>query len=189
MTTLTGSHIDTDTTKAGIGSAWGWFIALGVVLIALGALAFFNLPAATAASVYAIGIFMLVGAGAQLGTAFLVRSGGGFGLLLSALLYGLAGILTVANPMLAAKAFTLMLGLALIFSGVMRIGWSMVLRSLRGWGWLTASGIVSVIAGIVFTAGWPTNSVWLLGMILAVDLTFQGATAIGWGLALKEIAK
>lgn len=46
-----------------------------------------------------------------------------------------------------------------------------------------------MIAGIVFVAGWPTNSVWLLGMVLAVDLTFQGATAIGWGLALKEITK
>jgi len=171
-----------------MGSAWGWFIALGVVLIVLGALAFFNLPAATTVSVYAVGIFMLVGAGAQLGVAFLIRSGLGI-LLLNALLYGAAGVLTIANPTLAEKTLTLLLGFALIFSGVMRIWWSLVLSSLPGWGWITASGIVSVIGGIVFIAGWPADTVWLLGMVLAVDLTFQGATAIGWGFALKQVTK
>jgi uncharacterized membrane protein HdeD (DUF308 family) len=71
----------------------------------------------------------------------------------------------------------------------MRIWWSMVLRSLPGWGWSTASGIVSVVAGIVLIAGWPADTVWLLGMVLAVDLTFQGATAIGLGIALKDLTK
>jgi uncharacterized membrane protein HdeD (DUF308 family) len=29
------------------------------------------------------------------------------------------------------------------------------------------------------------NSLWLLGLILAIDLTFQGMSAIAFGLALK----
>lgn len=66
MATLTGSDIGIDNTRRGMGSVWGWFIALGVVLILLGVLAFFNLPAATRVSVYAVGIFMLGGAGAPL---------------------------------------------------------------------------------------------------------------------------
>jgi uncharacterized membrane protein HdeD (DUF308 family) len=48
-----------------------------------------------------------------------------------------------------------------------------------------ASGVVSVLAGVVFVLGWPVNSLWLLGMVLAIDLTFQGVCAIAFGLALK----
>jgi len=46
-----------------------------------------------------------------------------------------------------------------------------------------------VIAGIVFIAGWSADTVWLLGMVLAVDLTFQGAMAIAFGLTLRQITK
>jgi uncharacterized membrane protein HdeD (DUF308 family) len=49
--------------------------------------------------------------------------------------------------------------------------------------------IVSVLAGIVFLLGWPADSAYLLGIVLAVDLTFQGAMAIAWGVALREITK
>jgi uncharacterized membrane protein HdeD (DUF308 family) len=58
-------------------------------------------------------------------------------------------------------------------------------HGLPGWGWITASGVVTLITGIVFVAGWPADTLYLLGVILAVDLTFQGAMAIGCGFALK----
>ena len=49
--------------------------------------------------------------------------------------------------------------------------------------------MVTLLAGLAFVAGWPADTVYLLGMILAVDLTFQGAMAIGCGIALKQFAK
>ena len=172
-----------------IGSSWGWFVALGVLFIVLGVIAFSNLPAATTASVYAIGILMLIGAISQLAGAFYARNWSGIGLMLSSGLYGVAGAIVIANPTLGALVFTLMLGISLIISGAMRIWWSLGLRESAGWGWITASGVVTLIAGIVFVAGWPADSVYLLGMILAMDLTFQGAMAIGSGIALKKLAK
>ncbi|HVO89055.1 MAG TPA: DUF308 domain-containing protein, partial [Casimicrobiaceae bacterium] len=76
MTTV--ARFEINSMQPHIGSKWRWFIALGVVLVIVGALAFFNLPAATTASVYLIGIFMFIGALAQLGTAFAVLSWSGF---------------------------------------------------------------------------------------------------------------
>jgi uncharacterized membrane protein HdeD (DUF308 family) len=188
MATLTRS--DFDAAKHELRSAWGWLIGLGAVLIGLGAIAFYNLHAATTVSVYAIGVLMLLGAGVQLAAAFVVPSWSRFALfLLSALLYGVAGGFTLANPTLAAQAFTLGLALALMVSGGMRIWWSIAVRPLPGWGWITASGLVSLLAGIVFLLGWPANSTYLLGMVLAIDLVFQGAMAIAWGFALKEITQ
>ena len=188
MTTLTFSDLTGLKTEA--GSSWGWFVALGAALVALGAAAFFNLPAATVVSVYTIGILMIAGAVAQLVAAFVVRTGSRFWLLLAgALLYAVAGVLVVGNPLLGAQTLTLALAISLIFSGGSRVAWSVALRALPGWGWMTLSGVATILAGVIFIAGWPADTVYLLGMILALDLTFQGVTAIGLGFALRRIEK
>ena len=153
----------------GTRSAWAWFVALGAACVALGLIAALNLYAATVASVYLVGIIMLVGAVVQVMHAFQVRRLSGFFVwLLSGVLYGAAGITAFVNPLLAAAVLTLMLAFALIFSGVMRIWWSNWLRPLRGWGWITASGVITVLVGIIFVIGWPANVLWLLGMPSAV---------------------
>jgi uncharacterized membrane protein HdeD (DUF308 family) len=184
------SHIDINALERETGFGWSWFVVLGVSLFVLGTLAFLNLPAAGTLSLYAVGIVMLIGAFAQLGTLLLVPSWRGTSLLaLTAVLYGAAGILVIANPMLAVKHLTLMLAFALIFSGGMRIGLSGVMPSLPGWGWIVASGLVTAAAGLVFIGWWPADTLRLLGMVLAIDLTVQGAMAIGFGLSLKAITK
>jgi uncharacterized membrane protein HdeD (DUF308 family) len=86
---------------------------------------------------------------------------------------------------LAAATLTLLLAIALIASGILRIWWSFQLKPQVGWGWVLASGIITLLAGIIFVLGWPVNSLWLLGMVLAIDLTFQGIAAIAFGLTLK----
>jgi len=77
------------------------------------------------------------------------------------------------------------LGAALIASGILRIVASFRLRPETGWGWLLASGVITLLAGIVVVIGWPVNTLWLLGLVLAIDLIFQGVAAIAFGLALK----
>jgi len=171
-----------------IGSRWAWIIVLGVALVALGIVAFLNLPMATRASVYAIGILMVMAAVGQLVAAILVRRAGMFVLLLlAAVLYGIGGYFTFTNPDVAAEAFTLVLAISLIVSGVLRASWSLTMRSFSGWGWWLASGIVTLIAGVLFLTQWPIDSVWLLGLVLAVDLVMQGSMAIGFGLGLRRM--
>jgi uncharacterized membrane protein HdeD (DUF308 family) len=48
-----------------------------------------------------------------------------------------------------------------------------------------ASGVITTLAGIVVALGWPVNTLWLLGRVLAIDLIFQGVAAIAFGLALR----
>ena len=171
-------------------SQWGWVVALGAAFLVLSVLAFGNLLAATMASVFLVGILMLVGAVAQLVEAFQVRRWGSFFLLLlSGILYGIAGILAFTNPTLAAAALTLLLAIALVVSGALRIWWGFTLRGVPGRGWIVASGIVSVLAGIVFYASWPGNTPWLLGIVLAVDLGMQGILLIAFGLGLKSMPR
>lgn len=171
-------------------SQWGWFVGLGVALLALSLIAFANLLAATTAKVFLVGVLMLVAAAVQLVHAFQVRTWGRFILwLLAGILYGIAGILALTNPVLAAVALTLLLAISLVVSGILRIAWGLTLRGMPGRGWVIASGVVSVIAGIVFYASWPENTPWLLGLVLAVDLGLQGILLIAFGFDLKSLAR
>ena len=172
-----------------VRSKWGWFVALGIAFVLLGFFAFGNLITTTIVSVFYVGALMVFGACVDIIHAFQVKSWSGFfSWMLSGLLYGAAGIITFRNPLLAASTFTLVLAFTLIASGSMRIYSGFQIRPQSGWGWILASGIVTFAAGIVFVMGWPINTLWLLGMMLSIDLTFQGIAAIGLGLALKSNA-
>lgn len=56
-----------------VAGKWGWFVALGVLLIMCGGIAFGNLLMATVASVYYVGIIMLIGGLLNLAHASQVR--------------------------------------------------------------------------------------------------------------------
>jgi uncharacterized membrane protein HdeD (DUF308 family) len=172
--------------NAELRSKWKWFVALGIALLVLGIIALGNLLAATLASVFFIGTMMILGAIAQIIHAFQVKGWGGFFYwLLSGLFYGAAGVIAFINPTLAAAALTLFLAIALLTSGILRVWMGIRLRPFPGWGWGVASGVISILVAVVFALGWPVNSLWLLGMLLGIDLTFQGVSAIAFGLALK----
>ena len=174
---------------AKVRANWGWFVALGVGLLILGVIAVANLLTATVASVLLVGVMMLMGGVAQIVLAFRVKTWGRFVFwLLSGILYAAGGILAFVNPLLASAVLTLLLAISLIFAGALRIAVGFGARPEKGWGWIVVAGVLTVLAGIIIGIGWPVNSVWVLGMFLAVDLMFQGWSYIAFGLALRARA-
>lgn len=166
---------------------WGWFVALGVLLLIFGVIAFGNLFIATVASVYVVGAMMLVSGIIEIAHAFGVKSWGNFfWWLLSGLLYAVAGFLAFYNPLLASAVLTFLLAVSLVASGILRLWVGFKNRQASGWGWIVAAGVVTTLAGLVIALGWPVNSLWVLGLFLAIDLIFQGWTFIAFGLALKR---
>ena len=166
---------------------WGWFLALGIALILLGTMAFLNMLVATVASVYTVGILMLIGAGIQIAHASSVKTWTSFAWwVVGGIIYALAGLAALINPLLASAFLTLFLAAALVASGAARIWVGFQARPAENWGWMVLSGIVTLIAGLVIAWGWPVNSVWVLGMFLAIDLIFQGWATVALGLALKR---
>lgn len=172
---------------ADLRAKWGWFVALGVLLLILGVVALANIFATTIASVFLIGGLMTIGGIGYIVHAFQVKTWGGFFFwLLSGLLYGVAGFLAFYNPLVAAAVLTLIFALALVVSGALRIGAGFRMRPEDGWGWIVASGIITLVVGILLAFGWPLNTLWLLGLLLAVDLTFQGVAGLAFGLQLRS---
>ncbi len=77
------------------------------------------------------------------------------------------------------------LAVAMVAAGLLRlwVGWEH--RAEKGSGWIIAAGVVTLLVGILIALRWPANSLWVLGLFLAIDLIFQGWTFIAFGLALK----
>lgn len=179
-----------DALKNAIGSTrdkWGWFVALGVLLLIFGGIAFGNLFIATVASVYMIGWLMLFAGVVEIIHAFGVKTWGRFFYwLLSGLLYAVAGFFAFYNPLLASTVLTFLLAVALVASGLLRLWVGYQHWSEKGSGWIVTAGAVTALAGLVIAMHWPVNSLWVLGLFLAVDLVFQGWSFIAFGLALKR---
>ncbi|HEV7308348.1 HdeD family acid-resistance protein [Ensifer sp.] len=172
--------------KTEVAGKWGWFVALGVLLIMCGGLAFGNLLMASVASVYYIGIIMLIGGLFNLGHAFQVK--GWDGVLywgLSGACYTIAGLFAFINPLLALSFLTVVMAVSLMIAGAFRFWVGLKLRPLQGWGWVTLGGIVTFVAGLIIATGWPVNSLWILGLFLAVDLVMQGLSLIAFGVLAK----
>jgi len=166
---------------------WGIFVALGIGLLIVAAIAFANLVAATVASVLLIGAMMLVGGVIEIAHAFKVRSWSRFFLwLASGLLYAVAGLIAFSNPLLASAALTLVLAISLIIAGICRIWVAFEARHHEGWGWIAATGVLTLLAGLIIATGWPITSLWFLGLMLAFDLAFQGCGFLVYGLALRK---
>jgi len=161
---------------AGIRRNWGWFLALGIVQIIAGSLAVGFVFSATLASVVTLGVLLLIAGGAQTAAAVLARDWDGFFLfLLLGFLYGVAGLLTLQHPLLAAEGLTLMLAALFLLVGLFRIAVALVYH-LPSWGWVLFNGVVTVLLGLAIWRQWPESGLWVLGMLVGIELIVNGVT-------------
>lgn len=172
----------------GVGPGWTWFVALGCAFVVLGLIAGSHLLLATVVTVYYLGCLMVLAAILQVVQSFrLTRWSGFFLWLLSGLLYAAAGAVTFMNPALASAVLTLFLALFIAAAGIARIWLGARAMSESGRGWIVASGILSTGVGLVLLMGWPVNSAWVLGLVLAIDLIVHGGALIGIGVLLRTM--
>src|ERR1700722_2851296 len=101
---------------------WGWIVALGIVYTIVGFIALGSVMTATVASVFVVGVMMIIAGVTEVISAFQIKSWGRFLLwVVLGVLYIVAGFVTFENPLLAAALLTLILGASLVASGIIRI--------------------------------------------------------------------
>jgi uncharacterized membrane protein HdeD (DUF308 family) len=165
----------------------GWIVVFGIALIVFGVIALGNVVAATAVTVFYVGIMMLLGAIAEIVMAFRAQTWGKFFFWLAlGVLYGIAGVITIDDWDLAATVLTLMLGAVLVATGLVRIYLAFQIKEGTPWFWAAASGAITTLVGLIILSRWPTSSVYTLGIFLGVDLLFAGVSWVNIGLALKS---
>jgi uncharacterized membrane protein HdeD (DUF308 family) len=171
---------------APLRAKWGWIVALGVVYVVAGFIALGSIVLATVASVFMVGIMMIIAGVAEVFNAFQIKSWGKFLIwALLGLLYIVAGFVTFENPLFAAAVLTLLLGASLVASGLVRIFLAFSMKRESPWIWVALSAVITLLLGLIILAHWPVNSVYILGIFLGVDLIMAGAGWIGLGLGIR----
>ena len=170
-----------------IRSSWGWFLALGIFFIIVGAACVIGDVSATFATVLVFGWALLISGVFALVHAFRTHTWNGFLLsLLSALFRGFTGYLLIRYPLAGAESLTLILASFFIVGGLFRaIGAGMM--KLPRWGWSVFSGLVSLVLGVMLLLQMPVSSVWFIGFAIGIDLIVDGASLIGFATAAHSL--
>jgi uncharacterized membrane protein HdeD (DUF308 family) len=172
-----------------IRSSWGWFLALGILLVVFGSTCVLRSIATTFVTVRLIGWLLLVGGVFALIQAFQVRTWNGFFLfLLNALWRGCTGYVLIRHPDVGAASLTLILASFFIVGGLFRATGPAMLRLPR-WGWATLSGILTFALGIMLLLQWPLSGVWFIGFAIGVDMISDGASLVAFSRAIHSLPK
>ena len=169
---------------------WKMYLAEGIVLILLGAIAIVIPPLATLAVTIFLGWLFLISGMVGLATSFWMRHAPGFlWSLISALLGVVVGVLLIGSPLSGAFSLTLVLIAFFVIEGVVSIMFALDhKRELSGrWGWMLFSGIVDLALSVMIFAGLPSTATWAIGLLVGINMIFGGAALILAGILLAQL--
>jgi len=170
-----------------VRKSWGWFLTFGILLIALGILCVGKAQTATLFSILALGWVLVLSGVAWLISSFFAFSWHGFFLyLLNAIIRGVTGYLLIRHPDAGAEGVTMLIATLFIVGGLFRAVAASVIQFPR-WGWTAFSGLVSLALGIYLVTIWQSASTFFLGMIIGIDLIFDGASLMGFAGAIHSL--
>ena len=165
---------------------WGEIVAFGALLVVLGVAALcFTLPS-TIATVTLNGLFFVVAGVAEIGVGAHAKSWARFFLwIVGGAIYLIAGVICIINPIFASLALTLALGAGLIAAAAVRAYLAFHLPGGNPRAMVLLAAAVTFLLGLVIVVHWPTDSVYVLGILLGVDLLFHGVGWATFGVGLR----
>jgi len=169
---------------------WGWVIALGILIGAIGILAIVRAQMATTIAVGFLGAITLVSGVSILLFAFVT---GGYWTdflihVIWAALVVLAGVMLLIRPMMGAQALTMLIAIYFLAEGVAIITFAFASHVEDIWSYLT-QGAISILLGGMLIVGWPITGLWAIGTFVGIDLLFKGWMIIALGLGLRTISE
>jgi uncharacterized membrane protein HdeD (DUF308 family) len=168
--------------------AIGWAIALSVLMIVAGVLAMVVPPAAGITVTLFVGWLLVFSGITHFVYAFHRRRVGKIVWeVLIGILYTLAGIYLVLNPVMGLTSLTLALSIYLIMEAVLEFGLSFQLRPLPGWGWILMDGIVTLVLAIMIWSSWPASSLWAIGLLVGISMMFSGIARLMNCMATRSL--
>jgi uncharacterized membrane protein HdeD (DUF308 family) len=166
---------------------WGWLLFLGILFVVLGIVGLGSLFVLTLAGALLFGVLIVVGGVAQFIEAFKCRGWKSMILhVVIAILYVVAGVFVLFDPLLASVLLTWVLGIVLIVVGVLRIIMAVQMRSAGGWFIPLLGGLFSIILGVLILAQWPASGLFIIGLFIAIELIINGWTYIFVALAARS---
>ena len=95
----------------------------------------------------------------------------------------LCGLAMFAQPVAGMFTITAVLIAYFLVDGVFVIFAGLRGKPAPGWGWMTVSGIASVVLAILLWRQWPASGAVALGLLMGIRLIFTG-----WSIAMLGMA-
>jgi len=172
--------------SATMRARWGWIFGAGLVLAILGVLALMHVVAATVVTAFIVGLLLIVGGVVEIFASFTGGTeSGGWRILRFVLgvLYIVVGLDIVANPALGALTLTVVVGLLLIFDGIMKFVGAFIGNGNRLL--LVVIGIIDVVLGIWAVTNIPFSAP-VIGFFVGFMLIMAGISWMVAGWSLKS---
>ena len=168
----------------------GALIGLGILFILLGMVGLAGQFVFSLVSVNVLGIFLFAGGVLQAIHAFQSSGWKSVGVqIIFAILYIAAAIYVWAFPIPALEAITLWLAAIFFVTGFLRLISAFQHRHFGEWFWLALSAAISILMGVMIMNNFPASSLWLPGLLIAIELLLQGWSLLFIGLAARSLAK
>ncbi len=165
---------------------WGWFLAFGIGLLALGVIAVARAVTATVVSMLFFGWLLVLASLIEIIQAIMVGHWAGFFQhLLGAILFGVVGLMMVRRPVVTAEVLTIFMAVFFLVGGLFELVGAAAI-GLPGWGWQVADGVITFALGLLVLAEWPASGLWVIGLFIGIDLIFYGAAWIALALGLRS---
>ena len=175
-------HPQSDLTRIPECPTGRWWVCalLGVVMLLGGAWVLLNVVAASLATALFFAAALIVTGGFQIVHSFAARGWKSVSLsVIVGVLFVAGGLLLAMNPLATSLGLTLGIAVMMLASGAVRL--VLAFRHWNDFGWLLlASGLLGVALGVVLILGFPWSGLVVPGMLLGIDLLFNGA----WWLML-----
>ena len=178
---------------ARLKNEWWYFLIVGILLV-IGGTASIAYPWFTSFGVVIfLGAILIVSGVATIISAFWAGKWGAFLVqVLVGILYAVAGFVITDAPLASIAILTLMMAGFFIVAGAFRIVSALVDRYPQ-WGWTLLNGIVTLMFGLIIFRMFrqlpeePTGVLWIIGLMVGVDLLFNGWTWIMLSFAIKNL--
>jgi uncharacterized membrane protein HdeD (DUF308 family) len=168
----------------------GALIGMGILFIALGMIGIAGQTLFSFVTINVLGAFLIIGGALQFAHALKSSGWKSVGVqIILAILYVAAGIYTWAFPIPALEVITLWLAAIFFVTGFLRLISAFQHRHFREWFWLVLSSAISILMGVLIMNGYPESSLWLPGLLIAIELLLQGWSLLFLGLAARSLSK
>ncbi|MGW2667718.1 HdeD family acid-resistance protein [Streptomyces sp. NPDC001272] len=173
--------------KKTLNRSFGLLVLLGVVLVLAGLVGLVYAGLATLTSMFLFGWLLLVGG--VIGLVHAVQSRGSSYFWLAVIVAAVnlaAGFVILRRPEASAEALTMFAALLFLTGGVFRLAGSLVVRG-SNFGLALVQGAFGILLGLLILAGWPGNSLYVIGTFFSLALLFDGLSLIVVGLGSRRV--
>ena len=177
--------------KTALAKSWKLLLTAGIISAILGAIAIIIPPLASVTITLLVGILLLIGAVAYVAEA-ISRGTTGHRIwsFIVAIIYVIAGVWLIVNPAEGTITLTWVLAIFFLVIGIFRILAGIQARGkVPNAGWTIVNGILAVVIAALVIANLPSSAAWAIGLLVGIQLLFDGIMMIAAGMAAKKLSE